>query len=36
MHTLSGTEDWYPTNCNIFEVETKKSAGTLQGESGFS
>ena len=24
MQTLYGTEDWYPTNYNIFEVETKK------------
>ena len=35
MQTLSDTEDWYPTNYNIFEVEAKKSADTLQGESGF-
>ena len=35
MQTLSGTEDWYPANYNIFEVEAKKAAGILQGESGF-
>ena len=35
IQTLSGTEDWYPANYNIFEVEAKKSTGILQGESGF-
>ena len=33
--TLLGTKDWYPINYNIFEVEAKKSAGFLHGESDF-
>ena len=31
MQTLSGAQDWYPANYNIFEVEAKKSAGILEG-----
>ena len=33
--TLLGTKDWYPINYNVFEVEAKKSAGFLHGESDF-
>ena len=33
--TLLGTKDWYPINYNIFEIEAKKSAGFLHGESDF-
>ena len=31
MQTLSGAEDWYPTNYNIFEIETKNQQALYKG-----